>query len=314
MNPEIAKLFSEQVSDEERKRFLLDLNARGITARDIADFVEFLLPTNFPHLEGAIDICGTGGSGLSRINTSTISAFLLASAGVGVAKHGNRAASGRFGSFDLLEKLGVNIDLSATQIAEVYAQENLAFIFAQKFFPAMRFFAGVRRELGVPTVFNLLGPLLNPAQPERQIIGTSSRQNARLIAEAASLIGRKQVVALTGEDGLDDITLTGKTYCVSMRDGELTEFEIAPEDFGFERASPEDIVGGDANDNTEIALDILTGECETAHYDLVLCNAAFALFFAGMTRDLKEAVSMAEDQVDSGSALVKLDNVRNFAS
>lgn len=311
-NYSLQELFSNKISDQERKKFLLDMNDRGVSPEDIARFVEFLLPKDFPSLPLAIDVCGTGGSGLSRINTSTISAFILATLGVKIAKHGNRASSGRFGSFDLLEKLGINIDMDAETLKKGYESEGLAFIFAQKFFPAMRYFGAVRKELGVPTIFNLLGPLLNPARVERQIIGTSSRENAELIVAAGKLLNKQKLVVLTGEDGLDELTLSGKTHLYSLNDGKIAEMSISPTDFGLGIVDSEDIEGGTPEENTEIALAILAGKCSSPHADLVLMNTAFGLFFAGIVRDLREGVGVAAEICEGGKVLEKLERMKNL--
>ncbi len=306
---DIEIFFTDKVNDDQRKQFLLDLNERGITPNDIASFVKFLLPKNFPNLTGAIDICGTGGSGLPRINTSTISTFILASCGIKIAKHGNRAASGRFGSFDLLEKLGLNIELTGEQIKENFEQENLAFIFAQKFFPAMRYFGKVRTELKVPTIFNLLGPLLNPAQVKKQIIGTNSFKKAKLIVQSAKLIGKEHVISLVGNDHLDEVTITGPTKCIEMKKGEIKDFEVNPEDFGLKKVKFETIAGGDSEFNTKITKDILAGKCNSEHKNLVLANVAFTLVFMNKARDYKEGMKIAQEKIDKGEALKKLEKM-----
>ncbi len=302
---DVETLFTDLVSDAERKEFLLLLNERGVTAEDIALFVEVLLPKKFPEMPEAIDVCGTGGSGLKRINTSTIASFVLASAGIGIAKHGNRASSGRFGSFDLLEKLGVNIDFDEKKLKEAYKKTGLAFIFAQKFFPAMRYFAQVRKDISAPTVFNFLGPLLNPAQPKKQVIGTCSKDNAVLLAKASKLLGKEHVVVVSGLDRLDEITISNMTYCCEMKDGEINEFMISPDDLGFERVLFKKIAGGTPVANTYVAMQILNGTCETAHVNLVLANVAFILFFMGKVDTPREGVMMAEEIIKKGLALEK---------
>lgn len=300
-------LFSEKASDTERKDFLLALNARGITATDLVEFVHFLLPRDFPELPAALDICGTGGSGLARFNVSTVNAFLLAAAGLPIAKHGNRAAGGRCGSFDLLESLGVPFDFSAEQLKKIFARENLIFIFARNFFPAMRFFAKVRTELKVPTIFNLLGPLLNPARVQYQIVGTNSRKNAKLLTQAARDLGRKKFAAVTAENGLDEITLTGKTFVSEFNGKEVKETELSAADFSLPEYSFAEIAGGDLAFNTQLAREILQNQRQDAHTDLVLANAAFALKFWGKVPDLQEGVSQAREILAKGLAKQKLE-------
>jgi len=307
-------LFSEKASDSDRKGFLLNLNRDGVTAQQIADLVKFLLPRNFPSekFTDAIDICGTGGSGLPRINVSTISAFILSTAGVKIAKHGNRAASGRCGSFDLLEKLGLKIEKTADELASNFARENLAFIFAPMFFPPMRFFATVRGEIGVPTIFNLLGPLLNPAQPAVQIIGTNSPENAEKICRAAKILKKKRCAVVVGENGLDEICLSGKTLVLEFSDdSEIKKREIFPKDFGFEKLPFEKFSGGGAEENLKIAESILRGE-NSPHADLVAENCAFVLHFLNRSKSLPEGVEITREILQSKKAEKILEKMREI--
>ncbi len=271
-----------KVSVDEQVMFLENFTPNKIMAEDVKFFVEFMMEkmTAKLNMPDAIDVCGTGGSGLPRINTSTIVAFLLARQGLGVAKHGNKAASGRFGSFDLLEKLGINFEKTPEELEKDYRENHLAFIFARNFHPAMKFFAEARVKIGKPTIFNILGPLLNPANPKRQIIGTSFANQMRLIAEACEALGKERVMVVRGEDGLDEVTLCGKTKIVELNNGEISEYEIEPEDFGIKRATFDEISGGDAEKNTKIAKDILDGKCESRHTDLVKINMQLALKLA----------------------------------
>jgi len=287
---------------------LSGIQVKGIDAKELAVFAKLLLQEaseklSFPE---AIDICGTGGSGLPRINTSTISAFILSALGVPVAKHGNKAASGRFGSFDLLEALGINIELGKEELDRIAQQLGLNFIYARTFHPAMKHFAAVRNELGIPTVFNLLGPLLNPAQPKMQIIGTSFRHQMRLIVETAKKLGKKRVMVVCGEDGLDEVTLTGKTFVVELRDGKVRNYTLRPSSFGIKHCEPKDIQGGDSKKNIQLALDILQGTCKSRHLDLVLVNTSLALKLAGKTSNLKKAYQLAKNCLLSGKAYHQL--------
>lgn len=288
-----------KVSVPEQVKFLERFTTDKISAEDIRVFVDFMRGQMSEKLKmpGAIDICGTGGSGLNRLNTSTISAFILASLGVGVAKHGNKAASGRFGSFDLLEKLGIGIEKSRAELEYLYRREQLAFIYARSFHPAMKFFAEARMAIGKPTIFNVLGPLLNPADTKMQIIGTSFGDLMRVIVEACHLLGKDRVMVVRGEDGLDEVTLSGKTRVVEMHDGIIEEYQIRPADFGVEETTFAEISGGTPEKNTDLALKILQGKCKSRHVDLVYVNAALALKLAGKTRDLKHAYEMAHDAI-----------------
>lgn len=291
-----------------QKRFLLALNRRGFTGRSIAAFVRALtaqMPAALS-MPGAIDICGTGGSGLPRINTSTISAFILAACGVPIAKHGNRAAGGRCGSFDLLERLSLTLHLPAHNLEAAFRKEGLAFIFAPDFHPAMKLFAPARAAVGVKTVFNLLGPLLNPACPDAQIIGVSDSRDMRPMIDAARLLGKKHVAVVHGADGLDEITLTGETRVMELLNGRVRSYTISPADFGLAPVPFEAIASAIPERNVAIAESILAGRCCTAHRDLVLMNAAFVLKFAGKVNTFREGMVLAASAVDSGSAAGKL--------
>lgn len=303
---DLTFFFSEQANDFERENFLREMNARGVTAQDLVNFVHLLLPKDFPAFPGALDVCGTGGSGLARLNVSTLNAFVLAAGGLPIAKHGNRAASGRCGSFDLLENLGIPFNFSATKLAEIFRREHLAFFFAQQFFPAMRFFAAVRAKLEQPTIFNLLGPLLNPARPQQQIVGTTSLANARLLVAAARGLQRERFAAVTTENGLDEVTLAGKTFVVELVDQKIREFELDPADFGLPEYCVSEIAGGDLALNTWLARAILTGQSSEGHRDLILANAAFALKFTQKVPDLVTGTQKASQIIQTGLAKQKL--------
>lgn len=279
-----------------------------ITPKELASVVRFLqkqMPQKL-HLKKAIDVCGTGGSGLQRINTSTISTFILASLGVPVAKHGNRAASGRFGSFDLLESMGIKFTDNISDIEKKYKKENLAFLFAPFFHPVMKNFAEIRKKIGKPTFFNLLGPLLNPAFPKRQIIGTTFKDKIRLIAETCRHLGKEKVYVVCGEDFLDEVTLAGRTFVTELSNRKIKSYTITPEDFGIKRAVFSETQGGDPKFNKKIALDILEGKCKTRHKDLVLVNTALALKLTDRVKTLKEGYEMAFFAINSPSILLKI--------
>lgn len=287
---------------EEQVRFLAEFTPEKITAEHVKIFAEFMIGKMTAKLKmpGAIDICGTGGSGLERINTSTIAAFILAELGVGVAKHGNKAASGRCGSFDLIEALGVKIDIEAKKLEKMYERKGLAFIFARNFHPVLKHFAEARKSFGKPTIFNLLGPLLNPAEPKMQIIGTSFKKQMRLIAEAAKLLGKKKNLVVRGEDGLDEVTLTGNTDVVELVNGKIVEYKIGPNNFGLKCVNFEKISGGDLEFNKKIALEILDGKCEDSRADLVYVNCALALKMAGKVENLREGYLLAKSVIGKG--------------
>lgn len=298
----VEKSVSGKLNIEAQKEFLLDLNQHGFSGDDIADLVNVFykqMPTDLS-LPGAIDLCGTGGSGLERINTSTMAAIVVAACGVPVAKHGNKAASGRFGSFDLLEAMGMNIMAEKPRLESLFNDLGLAFIFARSYHPVFKHFAEVRAELKTKTIFNLLGPLLNPANPQYQIIGTSNEGDMELLVEAARALGKTKVMVLTGADGLDELTLTGETKTMTLENGEITRAVLTPEDFGMERVEFSEISGGNADFNLKITDEILSGICQTPHRDLVLANAALALKFMGKVDSLHEGVALARKATEKG--------------
>lgn len=292
---------------EARKIEVLSLmNSKGITGKELAYAVQTLQKYSQP--TDAIDVCGTGGSGLARINTSTLSAFVLAAMGIKIAKHGNRAASGRCGSFDLLEKLGVAIDLSCEQSTEMFNRLGIAFFFAPKCFPEMAAFGLVRKAMGTPTMFNLLGPLLSPLNPRRQLIGASNDANARLILEACKIIGREQVYVVVGHGGLDEVSLAGESTVYQLN-GDA--FPITPEDFGYVTVEYDQIAGGGTEDNATIALEILSGKnIASPHSQLVCANAALAIRLVRPEISLKIAVNEAEETIRSGKAQTMLERIR----
>lgn len=302
---------SGKLSLEEQKEYL-DSSPFG-SPQEIAEAVQYLYKQmpEVPELPGAIDVCGTGGSGLDRINTSTVSAFLLAALGVPVAKHGNNAASGRFGSFDLLSALDVPTNLSAQELQLRFKENKLAFLYARSFHPVMRYFAPVRAELSKPTFFNILGPLLSPINAKRQIIGTSSVENAKIIVEAAKELNKERVLVVTGCDGLDDVTLSGPTNVFELRDGQIKEYKVEPKDFGIKPISNfAEISGGSAEENIKIAISILKGQDRSRKTDLVLVNTAMALYLTDEAEDLKDAYMIAQKTLGSGEAYEILESYK----
>ncbi len=291
-----------KLSAEEQVEFLKEFTPEKVNAKQIKIFSEFMLGkmTTKLKMPGAIDICGTGGSGLARINTSTIAAFILAELGVGVAKHGNRAASGRCGSFDLLEALEVRIDKTPEKLEKLYNRKGLAFIFAKNFHPLMKHFVEARKAFGKPTILNLLGPLLNPADPKMQIIGTSFKGQMRLIAKAAKLLKKNRVMVVRGRDGLDEVTLTDQTDVIELRDGKISEYRIGPEDFGLKTVKSSEISGGDLEENKKIAEEILSGKCDGSRADLVYVNCALALKMVGNVKTLREGYLLAKSVIGKG--------------
>lgn len=307
----LQKTVDGKLSLDEQKKYLSE-KPFGEPA-EIAEAVKYLYKqmADVPALEDAVDICGTGGSGLPRLNTSTISAFILAGAGVKVAKHGNNAASGKFGSFDLLKALDIPITLSSQELQLRYNRYNLAFLYAKNFHPAMRFFGPVRAEMDKPTFFNILGPLLSPVNAPKQLIGTPKLEYARLLAEASKILGKERVIIAVGSDGLDEATLCGSTHIVELKDGEITEYDLLPDDFGVEpTADFSEISTKSPEDNLKTAVAIIDGIERTRRTDLVLVNSALALYLAGKSDDLKDCYKLAASILKDGGAKQALENYR----
>jgi anthranilate phosphoribosyltransferase len=260
-----------------------------------------------------VDIVGTGGDGANTVNLSTMAAIVVAAAGVPVVKHGNRAASSRSGGADTLEALGVRIDLGPEQVARSVAEVGIGFCFAQKFHPSYKHAGAARREIGVPTVFNLLGPLTNPARASGQVVGVYSLELVETLAEALSMLGLRRALVVHGVDGLDEITITGVTRVAEARDGSVRSYEVEPEEFGMTRATLAEIAGGDAVENAAIIRAVLGGE-KSARRDVVLLNAAAALVAAGKADHIGAAIPLAEKSIDSGAAAGKLEALVQFSS
>jgi anthranilate phosphoribosyltransferase len=287
---------------------LVALRTKGETARELAAAARALRR----HADAAplgdartVDTCGTGGDGADTFNISTIAAFVVAGAGVPVAKHGNRAATSRCGSFDVLEALGVNGDIPVAAAARILEEIGIAPFFARRAHPAMRFVAPVRAELPHRTLMNAMGPLLSPVGARRQLIGVYSRGLVEILAEVLRELGSVRALVVHGEDGLDEITTTGPT-CAALLDADRVQaLTLSPESLGVARARPEALRGGDAQENARIARAVLGGEPGPA-LDIVLVNAGAALFVAGAAGDLAAGIALARESVASGAAKAKL--------
>jgi len=258
---------------------------------------------------GAIDVCGTGGDASGTFNISTAVAFVVAGAGVPVAKHGNRAMSSRCGSADVLEALGVRIDLAPQRSAQILEEHGIAFMFAQVHHPAMRHVAPVRREIGMKTLFNLLGPLTNPAAVRRQVVGVAHAGAQDIVASAIGRLGSERAAVIRGCDGLDEATLAGTTRVLEWSGTDLIEYEIAPENAGLERAATEALAGGDADANAHMIGDVLAN-VSGPRRDVVLLNAALALLIAGAATDLRHGRCLAQRSIETGAARNKLEVLR----
>ncbi len=295
--------------------FLMGMRVKGESVGEIAAAVSILrekmVPVDAP--EDAIDIVGTGGDGAGTLNISTATALVVASAGVPVAKHGNRALSSKSGASQVLEALGVKLDLPPSSIAACIREAGIGFMFAPAHHPAMKYVGPVRGEMGVRTLFNLLGPQSNPGNVRRYLLGVYDKDWVEPVA--AALMSNKAQAAwvVHGSDGLDEITTTGPTFVASVLDGDLRSFEIAPEDAGIKRSSPQDLKGGDPDYNAAAMRELLDGG-HGPYRDIVLLNAAAAFIVAGKDGDLQLGVKRAADQIDSGAArdtLARLVSISN---
>ncbi len=262
--------------------------------------------------ETILDTCGTGGSGTNTFNISTATAFVVAGAGLKVAKHGNRSVSSRCGSADVLEALGVKIDMPPEKTAQAIKEIGIGFLYAPLFHGAMKYAIGPRREIGIRTIFNILGPLTNPAKANVQILGVYKENLTELMANVLSKLGEKRAYVVHGLDTLDEITITGKTKVSELKEGKVKTYYVTPEDFGLERARLEDIKGGDIEENVRAILSVLNGE-KGPRRDVVLLNASAALVAGGKAKDLKEGIKLAEEAIDSGRAKEKLELLKKYS-
>jgi len=260
----------------------------------------------------AVDIVGTGGDKSFSINVSTAAAFVAAGAGVTVAKHGNRAVSSKSGSADVLSSLGININASPEKMEECLNKVGISFLFASTLHPAMKNIMPVRRELGVRTVFNIIGPLTNPAGIKRYLLGVYSDKLCFPMARAALGLGYERLLVVHGSDGLDEITVTGPTHVCEVLDKSITEYKISPEQFGMDIAAPQELKGGTPEENAEILKQILTGKIKGAKQDIVILNAAAAIMLADKADSLTDSIKKARESISGGAAYEKLQRMVEF--
>jgi anthranilate phosphoribosyltransferase len=290
---------------------LLGLRLRGETIDEITGAVTTMrakmLRVSAP--ANAIDVVGTGGDASGTFNISTLAALIVAGAGVPVAKHGNRALSSKSGAADVLMALGVKIELTPEQVSRCIREAGIGFMFAPAHHPAMKNVGPTRVELGTRTIFNLLGPLSNPAGVKRQMVGVFSKQWVEPLAQALKNLGSEAAWVVHGSDGLDEITICGRTSVAALENGKVRSFEIAPEDVGLNRGRPEDLRGGDAPANAAALLGVLKGG-KSPHRDVAVMNAGAALVVAGKAANLKDAIALAQQSLDSGAAMKKLEHLK----
>lgn len=309
----LAQVLDGGATPAQLAAFIVALRLKGETAEEITGLVEAMVavaaPLRLP--DGAIDIVGTGGSPTLRdraFNVSTVASIVAAAAGATVCKHGNRMASSTSGSTDLLEQLGVAVDLDGAAVERCIAEAGVGFCFARMFHPAMRHVGPTRSELGIPTVFNILGPLSHPGGVRRQVLGVSDPARVDVIAEVLRQRGMERAMVVHGHDGLDELTTTDRTLVIDIVDGEVSRREIDPADVGLERRTVDDIAVGDPAANAEVARRVLAGEL-SAHRDIVVLNAAAGLVVADIAGDLPDGVILAAAAIDDGRAAATLDRL-----
>lgn len=312
----MAVILHGERKPEQIAAFLAALHVRGESRDELAGFLDSLRELSVPvpaKRENLFDTCGTGGDGAGTFNISTAAAFVLAACGVPVAKHGNRSVSSRSGSADVLEALGVRIDLGPELTARNIDSLGFGFLFAPLYHPALSKVAPIRRALEVRTVFNLLGPLANPARVRRQVIGVYDIALLSRLAELLRESGTEEAMVVASEDGLDEITLGGATRIAHLRGGDISLKTVQPEDFGLDRAPVERLKGGDAEENARLIERILAGVENGARRDVVLANASAALVVAGVARDFKEGVQASREAIASGRASRVLQSLKEVA-
>ena len=292
--------------------FITGLRMKGETVEEITGAVTVMRQKAAKiHTNGdVVDTCGTGGDGLHTFNISTISAFVAAGCGVKVAKHGNRSVSSRCGSADLLMGLGVNIEAPIELVERCIEEVGIGFLFAPMLHPAMKHAVGPRREIGIRTIFNILGPLTNPAGAKFQLIGVYDPELTEPMANVLKNLGTIRAFVVHGEEGLDEISISGKTKITELRNKKISTYFISPENFGLKKGILEDIRGGSIDENVTLALDVLSGKEQQSRRDIVLLNAAFVLQAAGVTEDITEAVKLSAQSIDSGAAMEKLERMK----
>ncbi|MCD6230694.1 MAG: anthranilate phosphoribosyltransferase [Dehalococcoidia bacterium] len=311
----MEEIMTGKVTPAQIAAFVTALRVKGETADEIAGLASVMhsKATPVPVATLVIDTCGTGGDGSFTFNISTVVAFVAAGAGLKVAKHSNRAMSSQCGSADVLEALGIKIDLGAEAVAQCLNTVGLGFMFAPTFHPAMKYAAGPRREIGIRTVFNLLGPLTNPARAEYQVLGVPEEELGEKVASVLRRLGTKHSLVVHGMDGMDEISISRESLVWDVtEDGVSPPYEICPEDFGFNRANMTEIAGGTPEENAGVLHHILNGE-RGAKRDVVVMNTAAALVAGNQASDLKEGARIAEKSIDSGKARAKLDELITFS-
>lgn len=312
-----SSIMSGGATDAQIASFITALRMKGETPEEItgaATVMRQMAATVSPEANMfTVDTCGTGGDGSNTFNISTASAFVSAGAGAVVAKHGNRSVSSKCGSADVLEKLGVNIDLQPQQMKECIDSVGICFLFAPLLHKAMKHAIGPRREIAIRTIFNVLGPLTNPANARSQVLGVFAPELTDVIASVLNNLGVYRAYVVHGMDGLDEISLSAETKVSELKNGTIVSYTISPEEFGFGRGVKEDLIGGTPEENAVIIRDVLTGK-RCVQRDIVVLNAAFALAASGVASDPTEGVALAVQSIDNGKALGVLENLIRYTN
>ncbi|MBI3353491.1 MAG: anthranilate phosphoribosyltransferase [Nitrospirae bacterium] len=330
----IAKVVdSEDLAEEDMQEVMNEIMTGGATPAQIASFITALRVKGetVDEITGAarvmrekaaritakdsvvVDTCGTGGDMAQTFNVSTTAAFVVAGTGLMVAKHGNRSVSSACGSADVLQALGVNIDLKPAEVERCLNEIGIGFLFAPLFHEAMKFAVGPRKEIGIRTIFNILGPLTNPAGAKAQVLGVYSHSLTEIMAKVLMKLGASHCFVVHGSDGLDEITITTTTKVSEGKNGKVRTYTVKPSDFGLRKAKKVDLLGGDAAENAKITMTILSGE-KGPKRDIVLLNAAAAIVAGCRAKTLKEGVKLAAESIDSGAAMNKLEAMKRFTN
>ncbi|MCG2713566.1 MAG: anthranilate phosphoribosyltransferase [Candidatus Omnitrophica bacterium] len=315
MQQVMQEILSGTTSTADIVAFLTALNDKGETVLELTAAVNVMLKYVDPIIvdkPNILDTCGTGGDKKGTFNISTITAFVASGAGVTVAKHGNRSVSSRCGSADILEGLGVNINMDKAKIKQCLEEIGVAFLFAPNLHLAMKHVMPARKQIAQKTMFNILGPLINPARATNQLIGVYALEWTNRLAQVLHNLGTEHVLVVHGADGLDEVTTVDKTFVSEVSGGVLKNYEITPEDFGLSRAKPSDLTGGEVLENVKIALDILAGK-KGSKRDIVLFNAGCAIYAANKADNISEGIKLAIEAIDSGQARKKLELLKEYS-
>ena len=310
----INEILSGNMTDAQIGAFMVALASKGETFEELSGAATAMrrkalrIQVSSP---AAVDTCGTGGDGLQTFNISTTAAFVVAGCGVTVAKHGNRSVSSKCGSADVLEALGVKLNTHPEIVEEAVSEIGIGFLFAPLYHSAMRYAAGARKEIGLPSIFNMLGPLTNPAGVKCQLLGVYAPELTEMFANALKLLGANRAFVVHGHDGLDEISVCDSTRVSELQDGLIRTYDIMPEQFFDKQGDPKDLIGGDPEENADITKKILGGEKGTKR-NVVLLNASAALVAAGKAEDFMQGIDLAKDSIDSGAAAEKLEALARF--